>query len=115
MQSLTIIKSSPKDPVKFVARARVMKALASPVRLMIIDELRVGERCLCELQPLFDMDKSTLSRHISALRNVGIVNERRSGARIHLSLATPCILNIFDCVSTVMRSEAKRHTDLVNR
>jgi ArsR family transcriptional regulator len=94
------------------ARARVMKALASPVRLRIVDELSRGERCICELQPLFPMNKSTLSRHVAALRNVGIVSERREGVRIVLRLQTPCILNVFDCAMGVIRSEAKRHAKL---
>jgi len=97
---------------EFKARARIMKALASPVRLMIVDELSRGERCMCELQPLFPMNKSTLSRHVAALRNVGIVSERREGVRIFLRLETPCILNVFDCAMGVIRSEAKRQAKL---
>ncbi len=85
-----------------------MKALASPVRLQIVDELSRGERCLCELQPLFEMNKSTLSRHIAALRNVGIVGERREGVRTYLSLRTPCILTVFDCTMGVLKAEAQR-------
>ena len=92
------------------ARARVMKALSSPVRLMIVDELSRGERCMCELQPLFPMNKSTLSRHIAALRNVGIVGERREGVRTYLRLATPCILKVFECAMGVIRAEAKRQS-----
>ena len=90
------------------ARAQVIKALASPVRLKIVDELSRGERCICELQPLFRMNKSTLSRHVAALRHVGIVRTRREGARTYLQLATPCILNIFDCAMGVIRAESKR-------
>ena len=97
---------------EFQARARVMKALASPVRLMIVEELSRGERCLCELQPQFPMNKSTLSRHVAALRNVGIVSERREGVRTFLRLATPCILKAFDCAMEVIRAEAQRQTDL---
>ncbi len=92
------------------ARARVMKALASPVRLKIVDELSRGERCICELQPLFPMNKSTLSRHVTELKNVGIVGERREGARIYLRLLTPCVLSMFDCAMRVIRAEAKRRT-----
>jgi len=91
----------------------VMKALASPVRLMIVDELSRGERCICELQPLFPMNKSTLSRHIAALRNVGIVGERREGVKCFLRLLTPCVLKMFDCAMGVMRAEAKRQSDAV--
>ena len=97
---------------EFKARARIMKALASPVRLMIVDELSRGERCMCELQPLFPMNKSTLSRHLAALKNVGIVSERREGVRLMLKLQTPCILNVFDCAMGVIRAEAKRQAKL---
>jgi ArsR family transcriptional regulator len=90
-------------PLVYQQRAAIMKALSSPARLMILDHLKDGERCICELQPLFRQDKSTLSRHVSALRNAGIVRERRDGVRIYLSLAAPCILSIFDCVSGVVK------------
>lgn len=88
-----------------------MKALASPVRLRILDELAGGERCLCELQPLFRMNKSTLSRHLAALKQVGIVRDRRDGARVYVYLATPCILDIFECVMNVLRSEAQHQVE----
>ena len=102
------------NPEELKARARVMKALASPVRLKIVDELSRGERCICELQPLFPKDKSTLSRHVAELKNVGIVGERREGVRCYLRLQTPCIVNVFDCAMGVIRAEAKRQADLAN-
>ena len=86
--------------------------IASPVRLMIVDELSRGERCMCELQPMFPMNKSTLSRHVTALKNVGIVSERREGVRCFLKLQTPCILNVFECAMGVIRAEAQRHAKL---
>ncbi len=85
-----------------------MKALSSPARLKIVDELSRGEKCICQLQPLFRMNKSTLSRHVAALKNVGIVRERRDGARCYMRLATPCILNVFECAMGVIRAEAKQ-------
>jgi ArsR family transcriptional regulator len=97
------------------ARARVLKALASPVRLRIVAELREAERCICELQPLFPHDKSTLSRHVAALRNAGIIRERREGVRIHLSLATPCVLTMLDCTMGVIRAEARHRSGLASR
>ena len=94
------------------ARAKVMKALSSPVRLKIIHELSRGELCICELQPLFTMNKSTLSRHVAELKNVGIVGERREGVRIYLRLLIPCVLNMFECAMGVIRAEAKRQAEL---
>ena len=92
----------------YEAVARVMKALSSPARLMIIDHLRRGERCICELQPLFKRDKSTVSRHVAALRAAGLVAERRDGVRVYLSLTTPCILDAFACVTGVLKKGARR-------
>ncbi len=97
----------------YEARAHIMKALASPVRLRIVEELSRGERCLCELQPLFTMNKSTLSRHVAELRKVGIISERRDGVRIFLKLETPCILNVFDCAMGVIRSNVQRQVAMV--
>lgn len=96
------------NQLAYEAKARIMKALANPARLLILDQLKDGERCMCELQPMFACNKSTLSRHVRELCDVGILAERREGVRIYLSLSTPCILNVFDCVMGVIKHEAMR-------
>jgi DNA-binding transcriptional ArsR family regulator len=55
------------------ARARIMKALAHPSRLFIVDELSRGERCVCELTEMIGADVSTVSKHLALLKNAGIV------------------------------------------
>lgn len=90
----------------------MIKALANPIRLKIVDELGRGERCICELQPLFSVNKSTLSRHVAELKNVGIVGERREGVRRYLRLLTPCVLHMIECAMGVIRAEARRQAEL---
>ena len=102
-----------KDSDMYRAKARIMKALANPDRLMIVEHLGKDECCICELQPLFKKNKSTLSRHVAALRNAGIITERRDGVRIYLTLATPCVLSVFDCLMGVLKKEARRTSRLV--
>lgn len=87
-------------------RARLIRALACPTRLRLLEELRLGERCLCELQPLFRMNKSTLSRHLAELRRVGVVADRRVGVRRYLRLRTPSVLRLLDCARRVIGAEA---------
>lgn len=74
-----------------VTTARVVqlaRALGDPVRLRIVDELRVrGEEvCVCELQPLFDVSQPTLSHHLKTLREAGIVRSERRGSWAFYSL-----------------------------
>lgn len=57
------------------ARARVLKAMAHPSRLLIIEELQNTERCVCELTEMIGADISTVSKHLSVLRQAGIVAE----------------------------------------
>jgi ArsR family transcriptional regulator len=84
------------------ARAKVMKALAHPTRLFIIDELSRGERCVCDLTEKIGADVSTVSKHLSVLKGAGIVLDERRGVQVFYRLRVPCILNFFGCVEAVL-------------
>ncbi|MEA2108579.1 MAG: metalloregulator ArsR/SmtB family transcription factor [Pseudomonadota bacterium] len=79
-------------------RATVFKALGHPTRLFIAEELGKGERCVCELTEMVGADTSTVSRHLSVLRNAGIVKDEKRGLQVFYSLKTPCILDFSNCV-----------------
>jgi ArsR family transcriptional regulator len=89
------------------ARARVMKALAHPSRLFIVDELSRGERCVCELTEMIGADVSTVSKHLALLKRAGVVLDERRGQQVFYRLRVPCILNFFGCVEAVIE-EADR-------
>lgn len=88
----------------FAERARVIKALAHPSRLLIVDELSRGERCVCELTELVGHDISTVSKHLSLLRQSGIVVDEKRGLQVYYRLKTPCVLNFFACIESVIRA-----------
>ena len=88
------------------ARARIMKAMAHPSRLYILDELSKGERCVCELTKMIGADTSTVSKHLSVLKKAGIVDSDKRGAQVYYRLKAPCVLNFFDCVEIVLRDNA---------
>jgi len=89
-------------------RAEILKALAHPVRVLIVDALTDGDRCVCELNALVDIDQSNISRHLAVLKRAGIVSERRDGMRVFHHLDTPCILKAFECAVEVVNTSAKR-------
>ena len=90
----------------YETKANIIKALAHPTRLFIVDELSRGERCVCELTEMVGADTSTVSKHLSVLRNAGIVLDDKRGVQIFYKLRVPCILDFFGCVETVIRSRA---------
>jgi len=93
------------------ARAKVLKAMAHPSRLFIIEELEKGECCVCDLTEMIGADVSTVSKHLSVLRQAGIVVDDKRGNQVFYSLRVPCILNFFGCVESVLESQVKDHAD----
>ena len=88
------------------ARAKVIKAMGHPTRLFIIEQLSQQEHCVCELTEMIGADVSTVSKHLSILRNAGIVSDEKRGAMVFYSLRVPCILNFFSCVESVLETVA---------
>ena len=83
-------------------RAAVFKALGHPTRLFIVEELAKTERCVCELTDMIGDDISTVSKHLSVLKNAGIVSDQKRGLQVFYSLGVPCIVNFFSCVESVL-------------
>lgn len=94
-------------------RAKVIKALAHPSRLMMVDALVDGEKCVCDLRELVGSDISTVSKHLTLMREAGIVVDRKVGQQVFYSLRVPCIVSFFGCVEAVMKSYAEEKMELV--
>ncbi|NQT13983.1 MAG: helix-turn-helix transcriptional regulator [Planctomycetes bacterium] len=102
-----------KTHARYEARAKIVKAMAHPTRLFIVDELsQSGERCVCELTEMVGADMSTVSKHLSVLRGVGIVEDEKRGSQVYYKLAMPCMLRFFDCVESVLKSNAEQQRQL---
>jgi DNA-binding transcriptional ArsR family regulator len=97
----------------FEARAKIVKAMAHPTRLFIVDQLSKQERCVCELTDMVGADTSTVSKHLSILKNAGIVSIDKRGSQVFYQLRVPCILNFFGCVEGVIKSAARDQMSLI--
>jgi len=95
------------DREVYKQKATIIKAMAHPSRLMMIDALAEGERCVCELQQLVGADLSTVSKHLSVMKSAGIVTDRKEGLKVFYRLRVPCVLRFFDCVEAVLQSNSE--------
>jgi DNA-binding transcriptional ArsR family regulator len=86
------------------AQALVMKALAHPTRLFLVELLADGERCVCDLTEEVGADVSTVSRHLAQLRNAGVVRDEKRGLKVFYRLNCPCALDFFTCVDGVLHA-----------
>jgi DNA-binding transcriptional ArsR family regulator len=90
------------------ARAGIAKALAHPSRLLMVDELSHGERCVCELTELVGADISTVSKHLSLLKNTGIVECDKRGLKVFYRLRCTCVPDFFECLEDLRREREQR-------
>jgi ArsR family transcriptional regulator len=88
-------------------KAEIFKALGHSTWLQIVEKLADGEQCVCVLLEMFDVDMSTLSRHLSVLKNAGIVSDERRGKNIFYCLKCPCTVKMFDCMEKILTERQK--------
>ncbi|NOZ77083.1 MAG: winged helix-turn-helix transcriptional regulator, partial [Euryarchaeota archaeon] len=67
------------DDAALKMKADLIKALAHPTRLKIIEFLKGGERCVCEITPFLGLEQSNVSQHLAVMRERGILSSRKEG------------------------------------
>lgn len=92
------------------ARAKVLKALAHPTRLFIIEEIEKGESSVNALTAMIEADVSTVSKHLAVLKHAGIVIDEKRGNQVFYRLTVPCIMNFFGCIETVLTQHHAQQT-----
>ncbi|HAK46232.1 MAG TPA: ArsR family transcriptional regulator [Spirochaeta sp.] len=90
-------------------RAHMFKALAHPVRIYFLEKLKVSPWCVCELAAEAGIPKSAASKHLSQLKEAGLVDDEKNGTRVEYRLTAPCVLEMASCAEgTVLENRRKR-------
>ena len=93
----------------------LLKAAGEPTRLRILNLLRMGSICVCDLQAVLQIPQPTISRHLAALRHAGIVQDIRNGTRMVYSLmpaSTPQLEALHQLLDQGCPSEDLLQSDL---
>jgi DNA-binding transcriptional ArsR family regulator len=93
--------------------ADILKAMAQPTRLRIIELLQDGEHCVCEIFPAIGQEQSNTSRHLQMMLKSGILNQRKEGLKIYYSLRHPEVLAMVRLAEQIVVQEAERTSSLV--
>jgi len=101
-----------KQKARYETLSRVIKAMSHPTRLFIVEELSKSKRCVCELTEMIGADTSTVSKHLSILRNAGLVRDEKFGTSVYYELLTPCVLNFFGCLENVIKMTAEKQLEI---
>ena len=92
---------------RYVARARIAKAMAHPSRLQMLEAMEGNERCVCELTELVGADQSTVSKHLAVLKQAGLVEDRKEGVMVYYRIKVCCLQGFWDCIEGVLTENLK--------
>ncbi len=96
-------------------QARLLRALSHPARVEIVELLRDGERCVCEIESLVGLRQPNISQHLAVLRAAGLAVTRRDGLRVLYSVADPAIFAVLDGVRGIIGRQGAHMTEAVSR
>ncbi len=99
--------------LQYQKQAEVAKAVGHPLRVAVVDFLRNGEQCVCDIADHIGSERSNVSRHLSVMVRAGILEYRKEGLKVIYKLRTPCILDFFSCITDVLRQQAKENEELL--
>jgi ArsR family transcriptional regulator len=83
-------------------KAEVLKAMAQPTRLKILECLRGGERCICEIIPAINGEQSNISRHLALMHKGHLITTRKEGVKVMVKVLDPRVFEIVDLVSAIL-------------
>lgn len=108
-------KSAEMNQKILEGQASILKALGQPTRLQILELLTDGERCVCEIFPAIHQEQANVSKHLSILKQAGILESRKDGLRILYRIKTPEILDLLTGVSKLLKAQANEQHRLMTR
>jgi len=86
-------------------KAEILKALAHPTRINILESLRGGERCVCEIIDEVNIEQSNVSQHLAVLKKLDIVNFRKDGLRVIYQVKHEEIFQILSLLDSMISSQ----------
>jgi ArsR family transcriptional regulator len=84
-----------------MSEVKIFKALADPTRLKIIECIKDGERCICEVIPYTGKSQPNVSIHLKVLKQAGLVNERKDGTKIMLSIVNKNVFRLINLAQKI--------------
>lgn len=103
------------DKEFYKLKTNIIKALANPIRLMIIDYLRDGEKCVCEIVEKLGEEQSNVSKSLGILKSNGLIKDRKEGLNVYYKLNLCCINEFFCCLDNIISENLNQQKELVEK
>jgi len=98
----------------YEVQAEYFKALSHPTRIKIVQYLKEGERCVCEIVPYLKEEQSNVSRHLAALKRAGILSSRKEGVSVYYKVQDKNVYRILDLALSSVKKVAREKAAILS-
>jgi len=102
-----------KKQLLFEKQAEIVKAIAHPLRIAIVDFLKDGEQCVCDIAGHIGSERSNVSRHLSVMVGAGVLEYYKKGLKVIYRIKTPCTVDFLSCLVSCLKEQAKENEELL--
>ncbi len=99
----------------FTLQAGILKALGHATRIRIVEQLRGGERCVCEIMAEIGLEQSNTSQHLAVLKRAGVLGSRKDGMRVMYWVRRPEVFGMMDILREMLTRQAREQLRLLGR
>jgi len=103
---------SKEEQVRAERKAHMFKALAHPLRIYFLEKLNESPHCVSDLARLAGIPKSAASKHLSQLKEAGLINDSKTGTRVEYRITAPCVLKLAACADDTVLMNRKEQLGL---
>lgn len=97
----------------FEKQAAIAKAIAHPVRMAVLEYLKPGEQCVCDIAKAVGTERTNLSKHLSVMTAAGVLASRKDGLKVMYRVKTPCLLGFMDCIKECLIEQAEEQQQML--
>jgi DNA-binding transcriptional ArsR family regulator len=95
-------------------QAEIAKAIAHPLRMAVLDYLKDGPQCVCDIAKVVKSERSNISKHLSIMVSAGVLESQKQGLQVIYKVRTPCVLECVSCLTTCLKEKANAEQKLLN-
>jgi ArsR family transcriptional regulator len=96
-------------------KSDIFKALGHPIRLAVFDFLNNKEKCVCEICSFVQSSYANVSKHLSILKNAGLIDSHKNGNHIYYFIKMSCAINFNECINNVIKNNIKNQNKLLKK
>jgi DNA-binding transcriptional ArsR family regulator len=93
--------------------AEIAGAISHPLRVAILDFLKDGDQCVCDIAEFVGSERSNISKHLAVMVNAGLLEYHKEGLNVIYSLKCKCFIDFFACAAKVVKQQAMENEKML--